>query len=146
VALRWARRRKVEALAPVGLFLRLSRADLAAVADLAVPEQFAPGAALTREGRQGGLAYVVITGRCAVQRGGRTVARLGPGSVVGELSLLDRGPRTATVVATEEVEALALAQADFQALLRRSPRVRRGVLEALAGRLRTVDRDLARTG
>lgn len=145
MALRWGRRRKVEVLAPVGLFACLSRRDLTAVADLTVPEHFEPGAVLTREGQRGGLAYVVVSGRCAVERGGRTVARLGPGDIVGELSLLDRGPRTATVRAEEPVEVLALAQQDFQALLRRSPTVRRAVLGALAGRLRLVDRELART-
>jgi CRP-like cAMP-binding protein len=71
-----------------------------------------------------------------VKRRGRTVATLGPGEQFGELSLLDREPRSASVVCDTEMVLLVLRQGPFQRVLRSSPSITRKLLSALAGRLR----------
>lgn len=139
VALRWGKARKVEVLGGVRLFAGCTRRELGAVAEVVVPATAPAGTVLTREGHAGGLAYVVVTGSCEVLRAGRRVARLGAGDVVGELSLLDGGPRTATVRTVSETELLEIAHRDLHALLRKAPDLRRRVLEALAERIRDVD-------
>lgn len=140
---RWARDRKVDALRSVRLLAGCSRRELAEVAARSVPASLAAGTVLTREGQTGGLAYVIEQGTCDVLRGGRKVAGLGPGDVVGELSLIDGGPRTATVRAATDVEVLEINGRDLQRLLRDAPRLRRSLLQALAGRVRDVDRRAA---
>lgn len=139
VELRWSRTRRVAALREVELLATCTRGELVAVATVAVPAVLPAGSVLTRQGQVGGLAYVVETGTCDVVRDGRRVLQLGPGAVVGELSLLDGGPRTATVVAATEVSALQIAQRDLQRLLRHAPNLRRAVLRSLAERVREVD-------
>jgi len=143
VAVRWAKSRKIEALRAVRLLSSCTDRELTEVSAVAVPARWPAGTVLTREGKTGGLAYVIESGRCDVLRNGRTVASLGPGDVVGELSLLDGGPRTATVVAATDVEVLEIANRDWQRLLRTAPRLRRSLLAALAARVREVDRRAA---
>ena len=138
-SLRWARARKVEALRVVRLFASCSRRELGQVADVGVASSVPAGTVLTREGHAGGLAYVIVAGSCEVLRAGRRVARLWAGDVVGELSLLDGGPRTATVRTVSDAELLEIAHRDLQALLRKAPDLRRSVLQALAERIRDVD-------
>lgn len=138
-SVRWGKARKVEALRNVGLLSACTNRELAEVAALTVPAELPSGAVLTREGQDGGLAYVIESGTCEVLRGTRVVARIGPGDVVGELSLIDGGPRTATVRAVTPVEALEITTKDLQRLLRDAPRLRRSLLRSLAARVRDVD-------
>lgn len=142
-SVRWAKARKVDALRTVGLLSACTRRELNEVAALTVPAVLPPGAVLTREGQAGGIAYVLVSGTCDVLRGSRRVAGLGPGDVVGEMSLIDGGPRTATVRAATEVEVLEITARDLQRLLRDAPRLRRSLLQALAARVREVDRKAA---
>jgi CRP-like cAMP-binding protein len=71
--------------------------------------------------------------------GGRTRRRLGPGSFFGEISLLDRGPRTATVVAETPVRALSLSAWNFRAALKEHPSLAVKMLKELASRVRTAN-------
>lgn len=142
-SVRWAKSRKIDALRNVRLLAACTNRELAEVASLTVPATLPAGTVLTREGQTGGLAYVIESGTAEVRRGDRRVATLGPGDVVGELSLIDGGPRTATVRATSDVEALEITTRDLQRLLRDAPRLRRSLLQALAARVREVDRRAA---
>ena len=137
---RWDRARKMELLAGIPLFSANSQRELAQVAALTVPMHFDAGAVLTREGQSGGLAFVIAEGQAAVLRGKRRLAVLGPGEVVGELSLIDGQPRSATVEALTDLEVLEISGDDLARLMRKAPSVRRKLLEALAGRLRQADR------
>ena len=67
------------------------------------------------------------------------LAMLGPGDVVGELSLIDGGPRSATVRARTDLAVLEIDRRDLTRLLKKAPSVMRKLLEALAGRLRDTD-------
>src|SRR5947209_7854381 len=77
----------------------------------------------------------------ATTRGGRAVllAFRGPGDLVGELAALDEAPRSATVLAIEPVDALALAPADFRAVLAEHPAAQLALVRTLAERLRDAD-------
>jgi CRP-like cAMP-binding protein len=125
-------------LAEVPLFASLSRRHLRHVASLAKIRRFHDGAALMRAGDAGDAMYVLLDGRASVRvpRGG--AVRLEMGAFVGELALLDDGPRTATVVADGPVVALSVARASFRKLLRSEPSIGLAIAEELARRLRTA--------
>ena len=97
-------------------------------------------AELIREGEPGREFFVVVDGEIEVRRGSRRVARLGAGSFVGEIALLSRSPRTATVVATTPLRVLAIEGRDFVELLDSLPELWLKVARALADR---VDADEA---
>lgn len=135
----WGRARRIELLGRMPLFSACSQRQLAQVAALTVPAELKKGTVMTREGATGGLAFIIATGRAEVTRAGRRLARLGPGDVVGELSLIDGEPRSATVTATSDLEVLELDRKDLLKLLRKAPPVVRKLLESMAQRLREVD-------
>lgn len=136
----WGRAQKTELLARIPLFSTCNQRELGQVATLTVPAEVPAGAVLTRQGQTGGLAYVIASGTAEVARGGKRLARLGPGDVVGELSLLDGEPRSATVKALTDLEVLEISADDLRRLLRKAPSVTRKLLEALSERLRQADR------
>jgi CRP-like cAMP-binding protein len=136
----WGRARQTELLACLPLFSTCNRRQLSQVAQLTVPGEFPAGAVLTRQGQAGDLAFVIATGWAEVLRDGRRLARLGPGDVVGELSLLDGEPRSATVRALTDMEVLEISAEDLWLLLRQAPAVTRKLLQALSERLRHADR------
>jgi CRP-like cAMP-binding protein len=121
------------------LFSTLSRRQLAQVTDFTVPDELPAGSVLTRQGAAGGIAYILASGQAEVIRGGRRLALLGPGDVVGELSLIDGKPRSATVKAVTDLEVLEIDARDLTRLLHKAPAVSRNLLEALAERLRQTD-------
>jgi CRP-like cAMP-binding protein len=135
----WDRARRIELLGRMPLFTACSQRELGQVAALTVPAELKKGTVMTREGAAGGLAFIIATGRAEVSRGGKRLARLGPGDVVGELSLIDGEPRSATVTAVSDLEVLELDRRDLLKLMRKAPSVVRKLLESLAQRLREVD-------
>jgi CRP-like cAMP-binding protein len=135
----WDRERKMALISQIPLFSSCSKRDLAQVASLTVPAELQKGTVMTRQGADGGLAFVIATGRAEVRKGGRRLALLGPGDVVGELSLLDGQPRSATVTALSDMEVLELDRRDLNKLMRKAPSVVRKLLEALSQRLRDVN-------
>ncbi len=133
------RARKIELLERMPLFSTCTKRQLAQVAALTVAADLPKGTVMTRQGAVGGLAYVIATGRAEVTREGKPIAHLGPGDVVGELSLIDGKPRSATVTATTDLEVLELDREDLITLMRKAPPVVRKLLEALAQRVREMD-------
>lgn len=123
-------------LAEVPLFASLSTRHLRHVAGLAKIRRFADGAVMMRAGDAGDAMFVLLDGRAKVQ-GRRSAVGLEMGAFVGELALLDDGPRTATVVADGPVVALAIARPGFRKLLRSEPSIAVAIAEELARRLRT---------
>ena len=91
---------KVELIRGLPLFELCSKRDLRRIAALAEERALEQGTELIREGEPGTEFFVVVEGEIEVRRGRRRVARLGAGSFVGEIALLSRSPRTATVVAS----------------------------------------------
>lgn len=105
---------------------------------------FAEGAKILVEGESGETAYILVAGRVSVLQRERQVRDLLVGSVFGELSLLDGGPRTATIVAAEDSRCLAISRADLWALFEREPSVMGQVLKGLVNRLREHERPVDR--
>ena len=79
------------------------------------------GSLLVDQGQTGREAFVVLDGTVTVKRNGRKVATLGPGAIVGELSLLDHGPRTATVVCETDCSLFVISQRSLPRRARRRP-------------------------
>jgi CRP-like cAMP-binding protein len=130
------------ALHRVPLFAGLSDSDVAAITRPARPESASAGDVLCRQGDPGHDFFVIVDGEASVDQGGRVIARLGPGDYFGELALLDRGPRSATVTAITDMRLLRLAELDFSAVLDEVPALAHKLLAALAHRLREVEGEL----
>ena len=126
----------VDHLANVPLFQGMTESARDAVAGLAQETHFDDGDDVTREGDEGDAFYVVVDGRLVVSRNGMTLRELGPGDFLGEISLVDGRPRTATVTATGPVKALVIRRPEFLELMDRYGAVRLGVLMALTERVR----------
>jgi len=130
-----------EHLLRIPLFAGCSTRDLDRLARATDEVTLSMGTALTRQGDIGREAFVLLSGTAEVQRDGATVAELGPGAVIGELALLDGGPRTATVVATTDVGVIVLNRPAFNAVLDEIPTLAHQLLVTLAHRLRAADAD-----
>jgi CRP/FNR family transcriptional regulator, cyclic AMP receptor protein len=126
-------------LSEVPLFSALSKRDLQLVARAAEDVKVDAGKVLVTEGSAGAEFFVIVEGKARVTRRGRKVAELGPGDFFGELALLDRAPRNATVVAETPMELLVLAQRQFAALIDEVPGLAHKLLAGLARRLRESD-------
>ena len=131
-----------EALARAPLFAGVSKRHLRALARLAKEVSYHPGQRIVREGIAGSSLYVVIEGRARVERAGRELATLDAGEFFGEISLLDGGPRSASVVADAPVRCVKLDGRDLRNLLEREPSVTMRLLGVLATRLRDQERPL----
>src|SRR5215217_2735641 len=132
---------KVEALKRAPLFQGLSRKELVQLARLSDDLEVAPGKVLCKEGETGQEFFVIIDGKVEVKAKGRRVASLGAGDFVGEIALLERIPRTATVTA----ETPLRFRPDARVLpAPRRPEPDRGA-QALAGSRPAARRALARS-
>jgi CRP/FNR family cyclic AMP-dependent transcriptional regulator len=132
--------KKAELLGQVGLFSACNKKELLRIAALADQTTFAKGSTMMQEGDSGSEVFVIASGNADASIRGKKVATLGPGTIVGELALLDHGPRTATVVATTDLEALVLDPSSFRTLLHDVPTVAVKVATAIAQRLRDVEK------
>ncbi len=127
---------KVELIRSVPLFAQCTKKQLAAIAGLADLVDVPAGQDLVREGDALAREFMVIVeGEAEVRRRGRRVATLGPGDFFGEMALLARGPRSATVTSTGPTSLLVVTPAAFHSLLERLPLLQLRVLAALAERL-----------
>ncbi len=130
----------VDQLAVVPLFSGLSRKELAAISGLAKPYKFAAGTTIVEEGTMGGRFFLITDGQVDVLVNRHRITGLGPGAAFGEMALIDEGPRTATVLARSDVEALGIASFNFRPMLKNEPGVAFKLLVELSRRLREADR------
>ena len=126
---------RVDLIRNLPLFELCSKRDLRRIAALAAERSLAEGTELMREGEPGNEFFVVVDGEVDVRRRGRRVARLGGGSFVGEIALLSRSPRTATVVAATPLRVLVITGKDFVRLLDAMPELWLKVARTLADRV-----------
>jgi CRP/FNR family transcriptional regulator, cyclic AMP receptor protein len=131
---------KVQHLAGVSLFEGCSKKELEKVASAGDEILMTAGSVIVDQGQTGREAFVVLSGKVEVTRSKRKVADLGPGAVVGELSLLDHGPRTATVTCVTDCELLVIDQRNFRAVLQEVPTMAVKLLATIAGRIRDLDK------
>jgi CRP/FNR family transcriptional regulator, cyclic AMP receptor protein len=128
-----------EHLASVPLFSACSKKELALVAKRAEDVSVEPGKVLVREGAAGDQFFVIVEGTAEVSRHGQNVAELGPGAFFGDLALLDRAPRNATVTAVTPMELVILGQREFAGIIDEVPGFAHKLLAGLAHRLRQYD-------
>jgi CRP/FNR family transcriptional regulator, cyclic AMP receptor protein len=126
---------KVELLKRIPLFALCSKADLAEVASIADEVYLPVGRRLTVEGEPGREFFVLVEGRVHVTRRSDLVEELEDGAFFGEISLVAKLPRTATVETVAPSRVLVIADRDFDTLLRDVPSIQVKVLRALAQRL-----------
>ena len=126
---------KIELLKSVPLFAQCTRKELAAVAAVADEIDLREGRELTRQGSPGREFFVLIEGEAEVRRNGRKVRTLGDGDFFGEIALVTKRPRTATVVARTPVRVLVVTDRSFRRMIEESPSMQTKVLQALAERL-----------
>ena len=136
-------RQGVDLLSQVPLFAGLPRRTLKQLADHADVVEFNERDAIVEEGQPGGTFFVLIEGEARIVRGRRTIAHVTPGEFFGEISLLDGGPRTATVVADTPVTAIRIFKRSFDKLVSADPRVAQQMLAVVARRLREAERSIA---
>ena len=127
---------RLEMLGQVSLFESLTRRQLQSVAALADELVVEAGSVIVEQDTDGDQFFMVVSGGLTVRRNGRKVAGCGPGDCVGEMSLLDGGPRTATVTADERTVLLTLDRMTFRGLLLDAPDVSVALLQTLSERLR----------
>ncbi|MCU1282460.1 MAG: Crp/Fnr family transcriptional regulator, partial [bacterium] len=132
-------------LKDIQLFAPMDDVERAAVAEIMDEITFKEGQQLFHERDQGGICYVIRTGRIELSvtdEGGERLVLdvLEPGELCGELSLLDGGNRSTTAVALTDVEALVLERPEFVSFLRKQPDASLDVLSALAKRIRRADK------
>ena len=132
------RDQKIEMLGSMPLFQGVDADDLGGIADRTVEVDYAPDGVIVREGEIGTGFFVIVDGMVRVVRDGEVVARLGPGEFFGELSVLDRMPRNATVSAETATTCLALASWDFDRILLEQPALTLSILRGVAARLRAA--------
>jgi CRP/FNR family transcriptional regulator, cyclic AMP receptor protein len=136
------RSQKVEVLKGIPLFSYLSKKQLEEVARHADELEVEAGRVLAEEGSQGRDLFVIVSGTATISRQGETIATLRPGDFVGEMSLLDGKPRSATVVADEPMALLVIMAREFEPLLLHIPELGVRLLRAMAQRLRAADEAL----
>lgn len=134
-----SRASSADLLASVPLFSACSKKELAGLARAAEERSVPAGTVVVREGAAGDAFYVLVSGQARIERSGRAVATIGPGDFFGDLALLDRAPRNATVTTTADTVLVVLGQRTFLAMVDESPAFARKLLLGLARRLRAVD-------
>ncbi len=133
------RKRSVDGVAKlrdVLFFSGFSDAELDRVAELADDVDADAGAVLMEQGRVGQECFVILAGHASVYAGEDWVATLGPGSLVGEMALVDHQPRAATVVADTPMSLIAFDTRRFRTLLAEMPLAEERVKQLLADRLK----------
>lgn len=130
---------KADLIRSVPLFQGLGRRELAAIAQLVDEVEVPAGRVLMRQGETGNEMFVIATGKVSIERDGRHVRDVGPGTSVGDMSLLSEGPRTATVTTVEPCRLLVAGHREFHSLMDAYPSVRLHILEGLAAKIRLLD-------
>ena len=127
---------KIDLIKGVPLFANASKSELAEVAAIADEVDLPAGKTLITEGESGREFFVLVEGTADVTQGGKQIRKImGPGDFFGEIALVSKAPRTATVTTTTPVRALVITDRAFRQLLEHSPQIAVTVLTALAERL-----------
>jgi CRP-like cAMP-binding protein len=136
-------REGIDLLAQVPLFSGLSRRHLKKLAEHADLVSYRPRETIVKSGQPGGTFYVILEGAAKATRGSKTLGRLEPGDFFGEISLLDGGPRTATVTAETPVKTIRVFKRSFDKVVAEEPTVAAKILGVVARRLRDAERSIS---
>ena len=128
-----------ELLRNVGLFSTLDDKDLSSLSNEFNERRFSPGETIALEGAGGLMFFVVESGEASVEVHGEEVATLGAGASFGEIALIDRRPRTATVTAKTDLVTYGLPVFVFRPFVEARPEVAWKLLEQMADRLNAAE-------
>ena len=123
----------------IPMFSELDDSSVSQLADDFMEREFAEGQSLATEGEGGLNFFVVESGSVDVSIGGEVVATLGPGASFGEVALVDKSARSATITAKTQIRAYALPIWSFRPFIAEHPDVAWKLLEMLAERLRAAE-------
>jgi CRP/FNR family cyclic AMP-dependent transcriptional regulator len=130
---------KLELLRRVPLFSEMGEEELEEIARIAEEMDAPAGKALTHEGRHEGYFFIIVSGTVLIERDGQTINTIRDGDFLGEIALLDGGPRTATATTESPCQLIVMTHQRFEQLLDRSPSIRAAVFEEVGRRLRGLD-------
>ena len=130
----------VDHLRNIPLFSECSSKELGLVVKNSSERVLKAGAVIMDQGQTGREAYVILEGSATVKRNGKKIGTAKTGSVIGELSLLDQGPRTAAVIADTDVRLLVVTERGLKGAIDNIPAISRKLLKGLATRVRELDR------
>lgn len=133
----------IDRIRSVPLFSEFGDKDLQRVATIAKEVEFPAGKQIAKQGESGVGFHMIVEGEASVSVDGATHGTLGAGTYFGEMSLLDGGPRSATVAAASDLKTISLTSWDFNALLDQYPELSRKLLVQLCRRLRSVERSIS---
>ena len=126
-------------LGDIPMFAPCTKKELQQIARLTTKISVDEGRVLTKEGERGSEFAIVLDGTASVVQHGKLVGTLAAGGHYGEMSLIDDGPRTATVTATSPMTLAVVAPNEFGQLLEDVPALARAILRGLARRVRELD-------
>jgi len=130
----------VDHLRNIALFSECSAKELSAVVKNSTELFVKTGTIIMDQGQTGREAFVILEGSAIVKRNGRKIATVSTGAVIGELSLLDNGPRTAAVIADTDMRLLVVSEKALKGAINNIPAISSKLLKALATRVRELDR------
>ena len=134
---------KVDLLAASSLFAGLNKRQLSALNRHLDEVRIPAGRTIINQGSVGYEACVVLEGSVAIQRDGALLETAGPGVVFGEMAMIDKGVRTASVVAVTDVTLAVLGPRSFDLAIEEIPGLAKVLLQNMSRRLRTMDERLA---
>jgi CRP/FNR family transcriptional regulator, cyclic AMP receptor protein len=133
----------IERIRSVPLFSGFGDKELQRVAAIVKDVSFPSGKVIAKQGESGVGFHMIVEGEATVSVDGVDHATLGPGSYFGEISLIDGGPRSATVTAKADLKTVSLTSWDFNALMDQFPELSRTLLKQLCQRLREVEQSIS---
>ena len=127
---------KMDQIKHVPLFARCSKSELQSLSMNTDEVSLPPGHTLIVQGQPNDTFFILVSGEVEVQVQGQAPRSLGPGDFFGEMSMVDRGPATATVVTTSPVAALVMSHAQFRNAIKANEAIALRVMAVMAERLR----------
>jgi CRP-like cAMP-binding protein len=132
----------VDMLSKVDLFTVLTKKEVKKIHDAGKEVTFRAGRTIVTEGESGVGFHLILEGKAKVTVNGRLRATLGPGDYFGEMAIIDRGPRSASVTAEGDVKTLAIASWDFLPVLAENFDMCKKIMVELSQRLRRAEKSL----
>ena len=115
--------RKIEVLKQMPLFHHLSYKEIIRVLNVTEVREFQPGQEIIKEGAAGDEMFIVLRGKIRLHKNGAFITNLASGAHMGEMALVDRGPRSVSATAEERSRVLTLRRREFYQIIRKDPQL-----------------------